>query len=137
MSKEMTEGQKLAEQLLYTRPHAAEAGEELNKAADEFCEGYKAFLDNGKTVRDVTTYTVKLLGNVVEGRPVKYLNLPVEDLKAAAIAQMQDGQPVWFGCDVGKCSLREGGVLADIAPTMLKLLGLEQPAEMTGRSIIE
>ena len=57
------------------------------------------------------TYTVKLLGNVVEGRPVKYLNLPVEDLKAAAIAQMQDGQPVWFGCDVGKCSLREGGVL--------------------------
>ena len=61
MSKEMTEGQKLAEQLLYTRPHAAEAGEELNKAADEFCEGYKAFLDNGKTERDVTTYTVKLL----------------------------------------------------------------------------
>ena len=61
MSKEMTEGQKLAEQLLYTRPHAAEASEELNKAADEFCEGYKAFLDNGKTERDVTTYTVKLL----------------------------------------------------------------------------
>ena len=57
------------------------------------------------------TYTVKLLGNVVEGRPVKYLNLPVEDLKKAAIAQMQDGQPVWFGCDVGKCSLREGGVM--------------------------
>ena len=61
MSKEKTEGQKLAEQLLYTRPHAAEASEELNKAADEFCEGYKAFLDNGKTERDVTTYTVKLL----------------------------------------------------------------------------
>ena len=57
------------------------------------------------------TYTVKLLGNVVEGRPVKYLNLPVEDLKKAAIAQMKDGQPVWFGCDVGKCSLREGGVM--------------------------
>ena len=57
------------------------------------------------------TYTVKLLGNVVEGRPVKYLNLPVEDLKKAAIAQMQDGYPVWFGCDVGKCSLREGGVM--------------------------
>ena len=54
------------------------------------------------------TYTVKLLGNVVEGRPVKYLNLPVEDLKKAAIAQMQDGHPVWFGCDVGKCSLRDG-----------------------------
>lgn len=38
---------------------------------------------------------------------------------------------------VGKdCTLREGGVLADISPTMLKILGLEQPAEMTGKSII-
>ncbi len=34
------------------------------------------------------------------------------------------------------CELREGGVLADIAPTMLKILGLEQPTEMTGKSII-
>ncbi len=34
------------------------------------------------------------------------------------------------------CELREGGVLADIAPTMLKILGLEQPEEMTGKSII-
>ena len=32
--------------------------------------------------------------------------------------------------------LREGGVLADIAPTMLKLLNMEQPEEMTGTSII-
>ncbi|MDO5559041.1 MAG: 2,3-bisphosphoglycerate-independent phosphoglycerate mutase [Oscillospiraceae bacterium] len=35
------------------------------------------------------------------------------------------------------CELREGGVLADIAPTMLKLLGLEKPAEMTGTSLIK
>ncbi len=32
--------------------------------------------------------------------------------------------------------LREGGKLADIAPTMLKLLGLEQPPEMDGQSLI-
>lgn len=37
----------------------------------------------------------------------------------------------------GDCKLREGGKLADIAPTMLKILGLPQPAEMTGTSIIE
>ncbi|MBB4826586.1 2,3-bisphosphoglycerate-independent phosphoglycerate mutase [Sporosarcina luteola] len=29
-------------------------------------------------------------------------------------------------------SIREGGILADLAPTMLKLLGIEQPADMTG-----
>ena len=35
------------------------------------------------------------------------------------------------------CKLREGGILADIAPTMLEMLGLEQPEEMTGKSLIE
>ncbi len=32
--------------------------------------------------------------------------------------------------------LKDGGVLADIAPTMLEILGIEQPGEMTGRSLI-
>lgn len=57
------------------------------------------------------TYTVKMLGNITEGRPVKYLNLPIEELKAAAIAQMQDGKPVWFGCDVGQSSIRDSGIM--------------------------
>lgn len=44
--------------------------------------------------------------------------------------------PVKF-CVAGyPCKLREGGVLADIAPTMLKILNIEQPEEMTGKSII-
>ena len=34
-------------------------------------------------------------------------------------------------------SLREDGGLADIAPTLLQILNLEQPAAMTGRSLIE
>ena len=44
--------------------------------------------------------------------------------------------PVPF-CVVGyPCKLREGGCLADIAPTMLQIMGLPQPAEMTGKSLI-
>ena len=44
--------------------------------------------------------------------------------------------PVPF-CVVGyPCTLKNGGRLADIAPTMLKILGLTQPAEMTGESMI-
>ena len=44
--------------------------------------------------------------------------------------------PVPFSV-VGKdCILREGGKLCDISPTILKLLGVEQPCEMTGESII-
>jgi len=33
--------------------------------------------------------------------------------------------------------MREGGCLADIAPTMLPYIGLPVPKEMTGMSIIE
>lgn len=44
--------------------------------------------------------------------------------------------PVPFCVINHPCKLREGGKLADIAPTMLKLLGLPQPEEMTGESII-
>ena len=33
--------------------------------------------------------------------------------------------------------LREGGNLGDITPTMLELLGVEQPADMTGKSLIK
>ncbi len=32
--------------------------------------------------------------------------------------------------------LREGGCLADIAPTLIQLMGMEQPAEMTGKSLL-
>ncbi len=45
--------------------------------------------------------------------------------------------PVPF-CVAGyDCELREGGRLADIAPTMLQILGLEQPEEMDGTSLIK
>ncbi len=44
--------------------------------------------------------------------------------------------PVPF-CIVGHpCRLREGGRLADISPTMLELMGIPQPAEMDGVSLI-
>ena len=33
--------------------------------------------------------------------------------------------------------LREGGCLADIAPTLIEVMGMEQPKEMTGKSLIE
>ena len=36
----------------------------------------------------------------------------------------------------GDVKLREGGCLADIVPTLLEVMGLEQPAEMSGKSLI-
>ena len=57
------------------------------------------------------TYTVRFLGNVRGGRQVLYLNAELATLKQAALAQLEAGEPVWFGCDVGKMSDRESGVM--------------------------
>lgn len=54
------------------------------------------------------TYTVKFLGNVIEGDPVKYINLDIKEFKKAALKQLQGGEPVWFGCDVGQFFYRAG-----------------------------
>jgi bleomycin hydrolase len=57
------------------------------------------------------TYTVEFLGNVKEGQQIHYLNLPIEKLKELTKAQLKDGEPVWFGCDVGQWSDRELGIM--------------------------
>ena len=45
--------------------------------------------------------------------------------------------PVPFAVIGKECTLREGGKLCDISPTIIKLLNLPQPTEMDGKSIIE
>lgn len=57
------------------------------------------------------SYTVQYLGNVTEGHIVRHLNLPIEEMKKLAIAQMQDGQVVWFGCDVGQFHEKDLGIM--------------------------
>ncbi|MCF6515635.1 aminopeptidase [Lactobacillus sp. S2-2] len=57
------------------------------------------------------TYTIEMLGSVVGGRSVKHLNLEIEEMKDLAIKQLKDGESVWFGCDVGKESDRQKGIM--------------------------
>ena len=49
--------------LLYKNETVADTAPDALSAAQEFCEGYKAFLDHGKTEREVTAYSEKLLLN--------------------------------------------------------------------------
>ena len=72
-------------------------------------------------------YTVRFLGSVHEARPVRYLNLPVEELKQAAIRQLQDGEPVWFGCDVGQWHVRDLGIMDTASVAVEKLFGTGFP----------
>jgi 2,3-bisphosphoglycerate-independent phosphoglycerate mutase len=44
--------------------------------------------------------------------------------------------PVPLIVTVPGLKLRDGGVLADVAPTLLQLLGMGQPAAMTGKSLL-
>ena len=59
------------------------------------------------------TYTVKYLGNVVDGNRIELLNLPMEEFKKAVIDTLKAGEPVWFGCDCGKFGDRETGLWDD------------------------
>ena len=58
------------------------------------------------------SYTVEMLGNVVGGKEVKYLNVDMPTFKKLAIAQLEQGESVWFGCDIGQSSTRDTGIMA-------------------------
>ena len=56
------------------------------------------------------TYTVDFLQNVSGGPPVVYLNVPSDDMKDITQRILEDGTPVWMGCDVGKSMARKRGL---------------------------
>ena len=56
------------------------------------------------------TFTVQYLGNVLGAPPVTYLNVDMRLMKDIASRALQSGEPVWFGCDVGKMMSNEYGL---------------------------
>ena len=56
------------------------------------------------------TYTIDFLQNVAGGPPVVYLNVPSKEMKAITQKLLEDGIPVWMGCDVGKEMDRKRGL---------------------------
>lgn len=69
------------------------------------------------------TYTVAYLGNVIEGRKIKYLNLEMKDLKKMVIQQLDNDEVVWFGSDVQYYGDRVEGIWADDRFDYEKVLG--------------
>ncbi|KIK67080.1 hypothetical protein GYMLUDRAFT_156805 [Collybiopsis luxurians FD-317 M1] len=55
--------------------------------------------------------TIDKLGNIWGGRPVLYVNTEIENMKAAVVKMVKAGVPVFFGCDVGKSSERNLGLM--------------------------
>jgi bleomycin hydrolase len=56
------------------------------------------------------TFTVEYLGNVLGAPPVTYLNVEMSLMKDIAAKALEGGEPVWFGCDVGKMMSNEYGL---------------------------
>ncbi|SPO06308.1 probable LAP3 - member of the GAL regulon [Cephalotrichum gorgonifer] len=59
----------------------------------------------------LTLLTVSRLGNIVGGSGVTYINVSMATLKAACVAMLRAGLPVFFGSDVGKFSDTQSGVM--------------------------
>ena len=71
------------------------------------------------------TFTIRLLGNVVGGKDVTHLNLPLDEFKASVIRQLQAGKAVWFGSDVSYYVDRERGIWDDQSFNFELLTGLD------------
>lgn len=78
-------------------------------------------------------YTVEMLGNVVGSKPVRYLNVEMDRLKELAIAQMQVGETVWFGSDVGQSSNRKAGIMADGMYDFTSSMDIQLTQDKAGR----
>lgn len=55
--------------------------------------------------------TVDRLGNVVGGRPIRYLSVESDTLKKIVVDLIRANIPVWFGCDVDQASDYRLGVM--------------------------
>ena len=65
--------------------------------------------------------------------PAKDLLAHIDYMKTVNHGLVQAGELV----TAEGLELRTGGILADVSPTALDLLGIEQPAGMTGKTLVE
>ena len=73
----------------------------FNKYFDVDLDDY-VVLTNAPDHEYNTLYHVGAEDNVEGGSPIRFLNVPMEYLEQAAVAQLKDGEAVWFGNDVGR-----------------------------------
>lgn len=58
------------------------------------------------------TYTIDLDRHSYDGQQWTYLNVPMDVIKAAAIESIKDSVMMYMSCDVGKCYMKNSGVLS-------------------------
>ena len=62
-------------------------------------------------------YEVELSSNLIDGTPLNFVNLPMEEIKKMVIESIKNQEPINFSADVGKQSSRKMGIFhADLYP---------------------
>lgn len=77
---------------------------------DDLCANY-VMLMNDPTRPYYKLYEIDLDRHIYNGTNWTYINLPVEDIKEAAIKSIKDSTMMYFSCDVGKFFDRSRGLL--------------------------
>ncbi|MBQ9973517.1 MAG: aminopeptidase [Oscillospiraceae bacterium] len=63
-NKELSRGEQLRKSLVYQRKNGYDVQQpEVDRAMEDYCSGYKTFLDRGKTERECVDYTLELIEN--------------------------------------------------------------------------
>ena len=78
-------------------------------------------------------YDIKNYRNTVEGINWVYLNLPNEDIKAAALASIKNNEAMYASCDVGKQSNTSQGIMDPDLYQTAQLLGIDLSMDKKAR----
>jgi len=98
----------------------------FNKYIGEKIEDYVSLINSPtKDKPFMRSYTIDYLGNVIEGKLVTHLNLPMERIKEIIINQLKDGNIVWFGSDVAAYGDRTNGVWDDLSYDFMSAFGFD------------
>lgn len=78
-------------------------------------------------------YSLPSEDNVVDGHPIQFLNVAMPVLEQTALAQLKDGQTVWFGNDVVQQMDRQKGYLDSNLYRYSDLFGVDMQMEKADR----
>ena len=88
-------------------------------------EGGYVMLMNDPCREYYKVYEIQYDRHTYDGHNWVYVNLPLEDIKKAAIASIKDGKAMYFSCDVGKFFNRKQGTLDLANYDYASLLGVD------------
>lgn len=100
---------------------------------DDFGADNYVMIMNDPTREYYKRYEIENYRNTVEGINWIYLNLPNEEIKAAALSSIKAGEPMYASCDVGKQHNRATGVMDVNMYDLGKLLGVEMNMDKKAR----